>query len=630
MTISSLPIELLDIIGTYLSHEDRYVCVIVNREWYTLFRRLLYQSVTVKNRNQFHWFYKRLDLESKDPRPIGHCVKDLNIYCGKLTLEELRRIPTLCPNVESLDVDWTIWQRFAQGHGSLSAQELVHPIMTSFLTSWKLTRLTLDCFRLSYAIDITAVLICVPNLHSLSFRNLRYDFYLHDIEKIHACCPLLESLHIRCLAMITYPTRRLSDNLITTEPANKMKRLFIQFNDNRAVTSGWYEYVARKYPNIEELHFETPDKYGLGPMDYGDTARLEAFDLLARNCHRLKTVRMTRFNIEDRFFKVFDHADSRLEKISCKLSSQVNHLQVGRLEFETIRQFRHSLTSLSIVWSTYNNPFPGLLSRLGGFLLLTELTLNLYLGRYHPDDACMIDVVFEHCVALKTFVLEQGILSFRKPTSHRDTPFHGLTSLTLNWVYFDEEALIYVSKRCPHLDCLVMFGCFPRRTSNHTIVQIDMPQQKFSKIDVSYLRLGPAWNRHSRESPIKLFSLTQLMKQTCLSDESPSPTSVYFMNAYYKSRSLCPRYDLYVDDNDRSRQTGFAKSFRELRSREIAAMNNAMLAEPMNPPAKRSRTAYEQGSCHDRWTKEIREHGIAKITCHSVHRLRINGKRISL
>ncbi|KAG0168078.1 hypothetical protein DFQ28_005365 [Apophysomyces sp. BC1034] len=630
MTLSSLPIELVDIIGTYLAHEDHYTCVIVSREWYILFRRLLYQSVTVKNRNQFHWFYKKVDQESNSPRPIGNCVKDLNIYCNKLTMEEITRIPMLCPYVDSLDVDWTIWQHFAQGHDSLPAQELVHPIMTTLLSSWKLARLTLDCFRLSYAIDIAAVLSCVPNLHSLSFRNLRYDFYLHDIEKIHACCPLLESLHIRCYALITYPARQFTDNPIHSESARRMKRLFIQFNDNRAVTAGWYEYVARKYPNIEELHFETPDKYGIGPMDYGDNARFEAFDMLARNCHRLRTVRMTRFNIENRFFKVFDDADSRLEQISCKLSAHTNNLQAGRLEFETIRQFRHSLTSLSIVWSTYNNPLLGLLSKLGGFQVLTELTLNLYLGRYHSDDACMIDSVFEHCTGLRTFVLEQGILSFRKAGQDGDTTVHGLTSLTLKWVYFDEDALVYVSKRCPQLNRLAMFGCFPRRASNQTIVQINMPHQTFSTIDVSYLKLGPAWNRHARESPIKLFSLTQLENKVPTSDEGTPQGSIYFMNTYYKSRSSCPRYDVYVDDNDRSRRTGFAKTFRGLRARETAAVNNAIGAEPTVMPAKRSRVTYDQRSCYDRWAKEIRECGIAKITCHSVHRLRINGKQLSL
>ncbi|KAG0174276.1 hypothetical protein DFQ28_000115 [Apophysomyces sp. BC1034] len=624
---SSLPIELLDLIGSSLSQEDHHTCASVNREWYLAFRRLLYRNVTIKNRREFARAYKTIKRDSCALRPLGYYVKELNIYGGRLTEEELIELPLLCPHTESINIHWSVWQHFAHAnHSETPPRTVIQEKMSILLRSLSLTRLTLDCQELAFAVDITAVLAAAPNLLSLSFKNTSYDIYVQNLEHLHKVCPYLETLHTRCHTPLNQPTR-LSVALEQCEPAYAMKTLRIQFSDTCSITAEWFQYVARKYPNLQVLDFESLDKDDTDALDFNDALRLEAFDLIAQRCQRLKAVRMVRFYIEDHFFRALDGAGIRLEAIACK-PRFVNHQAIhARLAFGTVRQFQDTLTSMAVAWSSCDNPLRGLMSSFYGFAHLSDLVLSLYSCGYHLGEAFFIETILDNCIGLKTFVFEQGTLSARETRDEDMTP-HGLTTLTMNCAKFDEHALEYISARCPHLDRLSMLCCSPYRTLKlRPMIQIRMPQQKFTLIDISYLKPEESeWTRRDQNEPMKFFSLTQLK------NEQQPKEAVYYMNDFYKTRHrYCPRFFTRDIDYGHLRAKGLARSFRQLTLDESNVVNGGTTDQSvLCIPSKRARVCAQRQLYSERWIKELRTCGMTKITCLSVDRLRINGMRLAL
>ncbi|KAF7727933.1 hypothetical protein EC973_006821 [Apophysomyces ossiformis] len=624
---SSLPIELLDLIGSSLSQEDHYACAAVNRKWYLAFRRLLYRRVTVRNRREFVRVYKTLKKDAYALRPLGYSIKELNISGGRLTGEELAELSLLCPHADSINIHWSVWQHFAYAERSdTPAPIVIEEKMTLLLRSLNLTRLTLDCQELAFAVDLTAVLAAAPNLLFLSFKNTSYDIYVQNLERLHNVCPSLESLHTRCHTPLHQPTQ-LPVALEHCEPAYNMKSLRVQFSHTCSITAEWFQYVARKYPNLQALDFESLDKDDTDAHDFNDASRLEAFDLIAQRCKRLKAVRMTRFYIEDYFFRALDEAGIRLEAIECK-PRFVNHQTVhARLAFGTVRHFRDTLTSMTIAWSSCDNPLRGLMSSFHGFIHLSDLVLSLYNCGYHLGEAFFIETVLDNCIGLKRFVFEQGTLSARE-TRDEDFVPHGLTTLSMNCVKFNEHALEYISARCPALDRLSMLCCSPYRTlSLRPTIHIHMPKQKFSLIDISYLKPEESeWTRRVHHEPMKFFSLTQLEK------DRQSKETVYYMSDFYKTRHrYCPRYFTRDVDYGHLRTKGLARSFRQLTLDESNVVNgNLNDTAILRMPTKRSRVCAQRQSYSERWIRELRTCGMTKITCLSVDRLRINGMRISL
>lgn len=110
-----LPHELLHYIADDLTEQECYVCQLVCKNWFPVFRRKCYRVVKIEGRKQFRRFLAALESSARMSCPIGNAVAELYMTQHGFSQEDFEKLPTLLPNLEVFDFPYTTWRHLRFG-----------------------------------------------------------------------------------------------------------------------------------------------------------------------------------------------------------------------------------------------------------------------------------------------------------------------------------------------------------------------------------------------------------------------------------------------------------------------------------------------------------------------------------
>lgn len=483
MIIPNLPFEIIEQTNRYLTQEDRYNLVLTGQAFYQLFTRLLYRSITIETHKQWARLISNFE-NSHQLLPLGHYVHSLSILLDKLPETELRRIQNLCPFVQSIHIDWRIWnyQSFVEENkvSDMNSYNYQPRKLTNFAYQFmthygpcKLSSLVLDVSHMT-SINPANILSYTPHLKSLQLVGINQEitFNCPFIERLHELCPNLELLHLDgCLAEAD--THNLQS--FSIQPSNRMKSFHLKAEFGADHFQDWLPYIALKYPQLEYLEFhhsgESKDMIELGTP--------ELYCQFFQRCPQLAHFAWHNAAPDFQFLKEINRP---IQTLSILDTLPLSSLLTSSL-FNTNNQHMQSVSRLEI------GPLPrditpnDLIHSIGHacphlkHLALREMRCNL-------SQPFKIDVILNHCPALLTLSLVRIALRVSFPPSY--TNEHPLQVLEMQHCSSFDGMFEHVSICCPQLRELQLFAVTQR--DRRYKVQIHLPRQQLRKIKLHGLR----------------------------------------------------------------------------------------------------------------------------------------------
>ncbi|KAI8344427.1 hypothetical protein BC941DRAFT_464649 [Chlamydoabsidia padenii] len=304
--LSSLPLELFDLINQYLSPQDKYRCLFVCQAWYPSFRLSLYQHCNIITTQSYRSFYT--SLQNGQASGLGGQVRVLDTSRCELTLQDIKSLFQLCPNIrdtrfrwhpsyiydgdgnnndhehdyqvggfkisraQNVDCQQHMWnhQITCPDRSAIDTnitdehrQQYQRPTSTShLLLCGYLTQLTLHDADLG---GLFSLVIHLPLLEQLQLISVKLDIALDDIEQIHTTCPRLTSLSLDIHTLLSTSPKvnnkhitHLSTYLCNLPMMNHMQCLRLVYKYlEKPGRSPWIQYLAHKYPKLASLEMQT-------------------------------------------------------------------------------------------------------------------------------------------------------------------------------------------------------------------------------------------------------------------------------------------------------------------------------------------------------------------------------------
>lgn len=614
-SILYLPFEIIEQVNDYLTHRDIYELIQLNRIFYQVFLRFLYYNITIQSKDQYKQLVSIFRESSYSVLPLGQCVYYLNILLDKLSKSELMYIQQLCPFVQSIHIDWRIWNSLEEPSDAprtCSLRRSLPTFATEFLSNYgtrRLSSLTLDLYNIS-EVNALDILRYTPNLKSLTLlginqpdSNLNVDF----VESIHQSCPFLEHISLEgyraealefARMMTTMPT-----NTIT--PLKRMKSFKLQSQYGADRYQDWLPYLGQKYPGLLSLNFHHSGsgKYIIEPCP------VELYRYFIACCPRLAYICWNNVAPDFRFFQELDHA----QHLQLKCLEMYDTVGVSTLLTSALFDSRHHIL-INVTRLTF-----GSISRdVPPQILVQSIAkacpqLNhLKLRQPHCNLATpfRIDTILDHCQRLISLKLDH--IALRVSHDGRKTfQNHPLQKLTMHHCSSFDGVFEHISPRCPHLDHLSLFA-YTQRDRRYK-VQIRMPYQKFRNVQLHGLRT----ETFDVERRIRFFSIVQKQK-----------TAWYYMTQYQT-----PDEDLM--------SRGYAHYCLEIAT-QLVSMNKSeisllcsLLKKPMSwlfvERCKRDYLTVQSSELVSDWDpKDIYDAGHVDLVCQSIDQLYINKKRVDI
>lgn len=483
-SVHHLPFEIIEQVNHYLIYKDRYQLVQVSQTFYRVFIVLLYRSITIKTTEQFKQLVDVFEETEKSILPLGKYTQTLKILLNQLEQIELEKIQQLCPFVQSIHVDWRIWNYL----GSPGLPKFTRKFLSVY-GSCKLSCLTLDLYNIENA-DIKALLCYTPNLKNLTIMGIHQDttISIDLLESIHASCIYLENISLDGYkAEATY-----NSNHILPLHSIKSFKLKCQFGADKY--QDWLPYIGTKYPKLLSFYF---NHSGSG-KDIIESCSVQVYSQFIKNCPLLNHIGWHNIEPDYRYFQQLDQAKSqRLKRLeiydtiaapwlltTCLFDSchsiliNVSHLTFGPVP--------RGMTSHELIESI-NKACPQLLH-----LSLREPQCNL-------SNPFRINNILQHCQRLTCLELDHVVL--RVSFDRNEIQHHPLKRFIMRHCSSFDGVFNYMSPRCPDLEELSLFA--HTQKDRRYKVQIHMPYQRFKTIQLHGLRT----ESYDAERLIRFFSV---------------------------------------------------------------------------------------------------------------------------
>lgn len=621
-----LPFEIIEEVDQYISHQDRYELIKVNRTWYSTFLRLLYRTITIETYNQYKQITKRFQDTQFSDIPLGYYVQGLNIMLDELTQEELSSIQEQCPFVQAVHVDWRIWNYIAFSEDINQQPPRNHcprPTLPSkafdFISSYgasKLSSLTLDVYNIQN-IDCRIILQETPNLRRLSLLGLNQQTQISVsfIESIHNICLYLETLLLEGYIADAYPTQGIfqvgeqqEDQEMINHPIIPVRRmksfkLHCQYGADRY--QDWLPYFGLKYPQLVSFDF---NHSGSG-KDIIEQCPVEVYSQFLSRCPLLTYVRWNNTAPDFRFFQQLDH-QIPTNPVRIKQLEVYDNFLIPSLLTTALFESQHNI--LSHVTHLTIGPVP---RDMVPHQLINQISKacpelrHLCLKEPHCNLAnpFKIDNILDRYRKLLSLKLDHIVLrvSFdRKVPEMNDN--HPLKSLEMNHCSSFDGVLSHISPRCPQLEELSLFA-YTQRDRRYK-VQVHMPYQRFRKVQIHGLRT----ENYDVERRIRFFSI-----------KTENISTWYYMSKFDVRNHSIGRDCTY-------RCMEMAQEITDLKPSEVALMNQ-LLERPIPwiemETHKREFLERENSTLVYDWhPKDIYDAGHVELVCQSVERLYINKK----
>lgn len=340
----NLPHELLILINESLSAEDRYASLFVCRQWYIVFVQLFYKSVTIMSLSRCNKFYRTLQQSAKQqqfplqPLALGLIVRGLTIKQHSPPPKIMQQLPSLCPNLESLEFiktedrlvsyDKDSTERYT---ASLTPNRgVMSQLLFTYYRHLPLTHLSLECYS---GVRNLVFLAVMPQLEHLTLK-LKGEWRMDDMDMVHSLCPRLQSLQVTA-TLFEFSMHDGINFDFETEPALHLTK--IRLNIDRGLSASgylpWIVYFARKYPRLQELYlggrFDPEIAYDLFPEEDGrrdndilpvtlfpevaqfrqerDETRTRAYAIFFKSCRELRSLHLTNMRLYRGFFDQMVH-----------------------------------------------------------------------------------------------------------------------------------------------------------------------------------------------------------------------------------------------------------------------------------------------------------------------------------
>lgn len=504
LSVTNLPFEIIEDINHYLSHADRFQLMLVNQTWHQIFIVLLYRTITIESHQQFKQLVQIFEEHSTTTLPLGRYVHQLHILLDELEEEEMKKMQSLCPFVQSVHIDWRIWNyleyKRQQGDTTTTTRNFLPrstlpPYAFEFLSYYggsKLSTLCLDLFHIDN-VDSREILCYTPNLRNLTLMGMSNEtISIQFIEHVvHTYCPYLESLSMEGRrAEANYD----EGNMCRIQPTQRLKRFKLQCQYGADRYPHWLPYLGAKYPNLTSLAFH----HSGDSKDILEPCPDSVYAQFIRSCPQLRHIQWNNSVPDFRFFQQLDVAQhgklTRLEVYdnvcipSLLVSAMFDRATLANITQLTFGPVPRGMLPHDVIVSI-GKACPQLLR-----LHLCEPQCNL-------ATPFKIDSILDHCQKLVSLKLERIALrvSFR---SNNNFIRHPLRSLMMRHCSSFDGVFDYMSPRCPDLDHLSLFA-YTQRDRRYK-VHINLPHQKLKKIELHGLRT----ESYDVERRIRFFSLT--------------------------------------------------------------------------------------------------------------------------
>ncbi|OAC99233.1 hypothetical protein MUCCIDRAFT_84177 [Mucor lusitanicus CBS 277.49] len=618
-SIPYLPFEIIEHVNSYLSHQDRYELLHLNKSFYHIFIILLYRTITVKSPDQLKQLLCIFNQTESTKLPLGKCVHQLNIFLDELSEYELATLQASCPYVQAIHVDWRIWNYLAfieeSPHSGLPrnyhARRLFPMAASRFLSNYgacKLSSITLDLYSMNQ-IDAKSLLCYTPNLRNLTLMgiNQHHNITIQYVESIHTQCPHLESIALEGFrAEAEDFIRMIQPTHVNPLPRMKSFQLKCQYGADRY--HDWLPYLGKKYPNLISLDFR---HLGTG-KDIIEPCPVELYRQFIRDCPHLTYIMWNNTAPDFRFFQELDKAQhKKLKRLEVYDNVTVPGLLTSAL-FESPHQILGNLTRLTfgpiprgVLPNTLVQSIANACPRLV-HLCLREPHCNLNIP-------FKIDSILDYCRKLTHLELHNIALrvSFDRRRQEPIWDNHPLESLVMRHCSSFDGVFDHISPRCPSLNELILFA-FTQRDRRYK-VQIHMPFQRFRKIQLHGLRT----ETFDLDRRIRFFSIGQQHQATW-----------YYMSKFtLKDQEVPGRGFNY-------RGMEMALDLSQLKSAEVYLLRS-FLEKPMSWSSlevhKQEYLKWNNTSMVEDWQpKDIYDAGYVDLVCESVDQITINKKRIIL
>ncbi|KAG1143981.1 hypothetical protein G6F37_000031 [Rhizopus arrhizus] len=288
-----LPPEFLHQISAYLSFQDCYNCLHVNRFWYHAFQRVLYRVINIYSDTQFKKLIDSLCFSKslKEEYHNGHLIKALYLHNSiqynetvdfledlddpyyvkhiNITQKQLVLLNDLCPQLEIFEFDRSQWKhlqltaemkqwKYIIRCSPIQHSTFLYSPFTSIFGSC-LTYLNINyCYSSQQEDELTSFLYLIPTIEHLVveilFKNTQSRLNISKLlQNIHTALPKLHTLEfIRTNPSRHEPPASVYDSNILSNFAEKpnLKSLTIQGHID---SIKWFEFIQNNYPHLQDL-----------------------------------------------------------------------------------------------------------------------------------------------------------------------------------------------------------------------------------------------------------------------------------------------------------------------------------------------------------------------------------------
>ncbi|KAI9249694.1 hypothetical protein BDA99DRAFT_215763 [Phascolomyces articulosus] len=516
--LSYIPVEILTVIANQLLLKDHGQCCHVNRQWYSFFRRYLYQSIHFTTYKQWNTFLQLVpDQQDKVINP-GQWIREIYWHDGLFSSDQQQYLLKQCPHLNTLHlelIDDHI-QRQKQPFSSLSSLSHVslcyQPLknnntllMTEIANNTNVDDYSdVDYYDEYYDQNVysyyqhsaplhqsSSLLACLPStLRSLTldkiFRALRID----HLKNIHQACPTLMNLTLSVEFLCHLPQQQqqqtnVYDLLSFQQYQQQQEHMnFSTFHQNYNGTSYYYNDNEKKRGLLQQLTIQTAQHYGYdtimtsGWIHYLLTT-YPHLDRLKLGYHHVYSTESPKNNnhvfsddddddaivVLTKHGLLLNHLTSIQNALVCfisqlrsKILSQHYNTSGIKMPHDQQQQSKKTVHLSEIQEALANAPID-----LFNIYLkfekrqIIELNLHGHTPHHHPfPHRLNLNRLLTELPFLRRFHAESISLECGAPTSEQ---YHPLRDMKLKKSWICDSALDAITKQCPRFNQLALLDC---------------------------------------------------------------------------------------------------------------------------------------------------------------------------
>ncbi|KAI8369671.1 hypothetical protein BD560DRAFT_397477 [Blakeslea trispora] len=472
--IPLFPLEIIDRISSFLTQEDYYQLVLVNRSYFDAFILRLHRHIEFDDEYELGEFLQ---------------VSRYHQYIQSLKLQ----IQHTCKfNKPTFETAFPIWASMG-----FEKRHIYHSVELSPFRDLKFLTLV-DCGDYPTPLDIVAF---TPHLTSLTIETLDdLNISAKLLDGIFLLCPRLEYLDIAA-----YVADRLEeDDIESAQRFDSLKTLSLRLTSglthhelfNRSYYGfhpyqRWLKYIANRFSNIESLIFQAHS------MLKNEAYPPEFYEWFHSQCPHLVHFEWCNVVPDDLFLE--------------KLNKEQQQSQMFRLTQSFL------IEEYLVAAPSSRYPYLSLISNLeievpddsSCYTMLRALSkacpklqeLNLYQCSTYDKEPLYIDSLLDLLPFLKKLYLRA--IAIHVNQAQAKCQQHPLEKIHFRNCYLTHDVFDYVAPRCLDLKYLVLENLVCQDKDYE--IKIHLPHQKLVQVDIQYIRIDPT----DFDTIIQLFHVQQ-------------------------------------------------------------------------------------------------------------------------